>query len=327
MLLQLAKSLSGICLVKPRSFTEDALLPLTSGQIRSCRADIADLPCIDVDGELARQARVALALGSPLVAGVLEAVRRQLWRGRHTSALVAQWHGDLAQTALALRINGALHALARQGGHGYLSALYQGQHADFDGAVGEAIAKADHLIAKWILGPTQTNEVARAAAIHAALMVLAAKFSMPFELLELGASSGLNLNLAHYAYRLGDVRSGDLSSPVEITPQWRGPVPANAAVKIANASGVDLNPLDPTDLATRELLVSYVWADQPRRIEWLEKALSLAQSFKPTVDIGNAAPWLADRLAMPQLSGQCRVVMHSMVMQYLPAAPRTRLGR
>lgn len=311
--------------MKPRSFLEEASLRQTCERPNSGMSGLALLRRVDANGELERQARYARFLGSPLVAGVLGAARRQLWRGRQTAALVARWSGDPAQTALALRLNGALHALARQGRHADLTALYQGQHDDFDRAVGDAIAADDQFIAEWMQGPTQTNEVARTAAIHAALMVLADRFAMPFELLELGASCGLNLNLARYAYRLGSLRAGAVLSPVEIAPQWHGPEPAPASVEIASARGVDLNPLDPTDLATRERLLSYVWADQPQRIARLEKALILARTFAPQVDRGTASIWLADQLARSQQSGQCRVVLHSMVMQYLMEGDRAQV--
>jgi hypothetical protein len=273
--------------------------------------------------ELLRQAGLCRTLGSPFVAAVLEAGHRQILRAPLTAALMAGWPGDPAAAALAMRFNGALHALARRNDPASLGALYRGEHDDFDGAIGAALAMQDAFVAEWMRHPTQTNEVGRAASLIAALTVARQVTGCPFELLELGASCGLNLNLGHYSYDLGGVRAGEPGSPVHIAPQWRGaPPPAAGAVAIAAAQGVDLRPLDPADFATRERLLSFVWADQPARAARLESALAIAQRFPPRIERADAAGWLAARLGQPQPAGLCRVVMHSMVAQYLSEADR-----
>ena len=277
--------------------------------------------CADLD----RQAGIARALGSPFVAAVLEAGSRQLARGPRTWALFEEWPDDRASAALALRFNAALHALARKGEPRSLAALYRGEHLGFDAAIGAALDAHDDFIAGWMGHPTQTNEVARSAAILAALKVLAAQFGMPFELLELGSSAGLNLNVARYSFDLGGLEAGTPGSPVRIAPMWRGGPPPDAPVAIASARGVDLAPLDPRDELTRERLLSYVWADQAARTRRLEQALLLARDNTPLVEQANAATWLARRLAEPQESGVCRVVFHSMVRQYFSLEERRNL--
>ncbi len=273
-------------------------------------------------GELARQALVARQLGSPFVSAVLEAGERQLPRAPRTAALIASWPDDPSSAALAMRFNAALHALARRGFHPALTALYRGAHANFDEAIGAAMAAEDEFIAGWMHHTPQTNEVGRAAAIVAALMAASQEASMPFELLELGSSCGLNLNLGRYAYDLGGLSAGDAGSPVQVAPLWRGAAPPFAPLDILSARGVDLNPLDAGDVQTRERLLAYVWADQPRRAARLENALALARLHPPQVDRGNAVGWLARRLAEPQREGRCRVVFHSMFLQYLRADER-----
>lgn len=273
-------------------------------------------------GELGRQAGVARDLGSSFVAAVLEAGQRQLARAPRTAALIANWPGDPAAAALAMRFNAALHALARRGAAPMLSALYQRRHDDYDGAIGAALAAEDAFIADWMHATPQTNEVGRAAAIGAALMAARHEMGLPFELLELGASCGLNLNLARYAYDLAGVAAGMAGSPVRIAPVWRGPPPIVAPIEVVAARGVDLNPLDAGDQATRERLLAYVWADQPHRASRLEQALALARRHPPQVDQGNAVAWLATQLAAPQPPGACRAVFHSMVLQYLTEPDR-----
>lgn len=274
----------------------------------------------------ARQAQNCRSTGSTFVASVLEAVDRQLSHAPISSRLVRDWRGDPAAAAVALRVNGALHALARRGKPQYLAELYRGEHDDFDGAVAAALSEEDQFIADWIRHPTQTNEVARGAAIMSALMTVAAARPMPFEVLELGSSCGLNLNLARYAYQLGGVSTGDPSSAVRIAPQWRGADPPKAEVSIVKARGVDLNPLDAADPAHRERLLSFTWVDQPDRSRRLEAALLTAVVHPPRVDQGDAKLWLAERMAEPQPAGVCRAVVHTMFTQYLSDQARRELA-
>lgn len=274
----------------------------------------------------ARQAQNCRSTGSTFVASVLEAVDRQLPHGPISSELVRGWSGDPAAAAVALRVNGALHALARRGKPEYLAELYRGEHTDFDGAIAAALSQEDQFIADWIRHPTQTNEVARGAAVMSALMAVAAVRRMPFELLELGASCGLNLNLARYAYQLGGVAAGDASSAVRIAPQWRGADPPVADVAIARARGVDLNPLSASDPTDRERLLSFTWVDQPDRSRRLEAALLTAVVHPPQVDQGDAKLWLAERLTEPQAAGVCRAVVHTMFLQYLSDRDRREVA-
>ena len=276
-------------------------------------------------GELARQAGLIRALGSPFVAALLEAGERQLHRAPRTAALIADWPGDPAEAALAMRFNAAIHALARRGASPALVELHARLDGAFDATLGETMAAEDAFIHHWMLRPTQTNEVGRAAAIVAALMVARRRFDLPVELLELGSSAGLNLNLADYAYDLGGVQAGARGSRLRIAPTWSGPPPPLAPVEVVSARGVDLHPLDVADAATRERLLCHVFADQPDRADRLREALTLAQRRPPRIDRGDAATWLAGRLSDPQPDGRGRAVIHSMVYQYLDPDDRRAL--
>lgn len=269
-------------------------------------------------GELLRQADVARALESPFVAAVLEAGHRQLRHAPRTAALIADWPGDPASSAMAMRFNAALHALAQRNALPELSALYRDRKGDFDSAIGAALTAEDAFIAEWMQVPPQTNEVGRAATLLSALMVVHGETGgLPFELLEIGSSSGLNLNLAYYSYDMGGILAGMQDSPVRIAPKWLGPPPPFAPVELVDTRGVDLQPLDPSDEAVRERLLSYIWADEPARAERLQQALNMALRYPPQVERDNAVHWLDMQLREPQPAGRCRVVFHSMVLQYL----------
>lgn len=277
-------------------------------------------------GEFIRQAQVARKLGSPFIAEILEAGQRQLALAPLTTTLIETWPTDQSASALAMRFNAALHALARRGSRPALSALYRRQHDDYDGAIGAALAAEDAFVAGWMRDIPEPDDVGRAGAIAAALMIVRQEFRMPFELLEIGSSCGLNLNLAHYGYDLGGVRAGTVGSTVEIAPAWSGPPLEFAPIEVVSARGNDLNPLAADEEATRDSLLAYVWADQPQRARRLELALALARSHPPRIDRGDAATWLTARLATPQPVGACRVVFHSMVLQYLTPATRATLS-
>ncbi|MEW9854490.1 DUF2332 domain-containing protein [Novosphingobium sp. M1R2S20] len=279
------------------------------------------IACVTESGELWRQSKVARELGSPFVAAVLEAGHRQLRHAPLTADLINGW-ADPSAAALAMRFNAALHAIARRGDRPDLTALYGGEHQHFDEAIAAALRAEDRFICEWMRHTPQTNETGRAAAIATALMTARRQLGLPFELLELGSSCGLNLNLARYAYNLGGTMAGDLGSPILVEPEWRGEPPVAAPIKVISARGVDLNPLNACDEATRERLLCFVWADQPRRARRLEQALAMARVHKPAVERGNAVTWLSDRLADPQEDGVCRVVFHSMVLQYLSMPER-----
>ena len=273
-------------------------------------------------GALARQALAVRAMGSAFVALILEAGERQLWRAPRTATLIATWRGDAAADALAMRFNTALHALARGTDHPALSRLYAQRTGDFDAIVGDTLATADDFIADWMRDPPQTNEIGRSAAIMAALMVLRGYHDMPCDLRELGTSAGLNLNLTHYAYDLAGQAVGMTGSPVRIAPRWYGDPPPVRPVEIRSARGVDLRPLDVADATTRTRLLTHIWADEPDRADRLNQALTLAQARPPQVEQGDIATWLPAELAAPASDGVCRVILHSMSIQYLNTTDR-----
>lgn len=274
--------------------------------------------------ELLRLSAFARFTGSHFVARVLEAGFRQLHRAPQSAAMIHAWPGDPAAAALAMRFNAALHLLARKGTPASLAALYRGSHNDFDGAIGEALESEDAAIASAMRHPTQTNEVGRAASILGALLELAHRTGLPCELLELGSSCGLNLNLVHYAYDLGGLEWGKAGSPVRIAPRWTGRRPKSPDLRIRSARGVDLKPFDARDPETVDRLMSFVWAGDAARSARLGRALKLARRHRPRVDGGDALRWLERRLADPHEPGVCRVVFHSMFRQYL--SPESRLA-
>lgn len=280
----------------------------------------------DRRSDLLRQSAAARALGNAFVAEVLAAAFRQLHHAPRLEALIARWPHDPASSAMALRLNAGLHAVARRGSSADLSALYARHHVRFDRAIADALAREQTTLLQWMDHPTQTNEARRSSAFMAALLVLADTYAMPFELFEIGASAGLNLLLDRYGHDLGGVRTGDEHSALQLRPDWNGPPPPQAHVRIAGARGVDLRPMKLDDPLTCERLQSYVWPGEQERARVLEQAIAIARHDPPDIARASAGNWLRTQLAAPVRPGTMRVVLHSMVQQYLPENERALLA-
>ena len=262
------------------------------------------------------------ALGSPFMARMMSLLPDALPDGPVLDRLAA-WPGDVGHRADAvpLRLAGSLHALVLRGDP--LAAAYPPNDVPDDDLAAAltdtATRHADHLL-RWLDGPPQTNEVRRAAALIAGAHVVAARFPLPMEVAELGASAGLNLGFPRLALRAGPVRLGPEDAALELAPDWTGPPPPAAALDVRGRRGVDLHPVDPADPADRERLLAYLWPDQPHRRALTEAAVAAGP---PRVEQGDAVDWLADRLAAPH-PGRTLLIYHTVAWQYLPPAARAR---
>ena len=277
------------------------------------------------------QARICASLGSPFTARVCELVAARLDRSTVVGRHVLDWSGDPRPNAdaLPLRFAGALHACARRGQPEAVADAWPPNATPDDETVWRAIETACRsaapFILAWLDSPPQTNEVGRSAPLAAGLLVLAERYGLLFDFYELGCSAGLNLNLDRYAINLGGVVTGDPASSVTLTPEWRGPPPPRADVRVASRQGVDLNPLDPRDPRTAERLTAYVWADQRERLVRLEAALGIAHVHPPSVTAADGAAWLEKALSTQPANGLCRVVMHTIALQYFPPEGQARV--
>ena len=268
-------------------------------------------------------------LGSPFTALLCETLASALDRDTPVGRRVLGWSGDPSPggDALALRLCGGLHALVRSGGAPELSSLYPPRPLPGGAGLGEKLVPilAGSDLLPWLDRAPQTNEVGRSAVLMAGLLTAAARFGLPFDLFELGASAGLNLQLDRYGYDLGGLAAGATGSSVHLRPEWRGAAPPDAEVRIARRAGVDLNPLDPGEHGER--LLAYIWPDQPERLRRTEAALALAAADPPPVEAGDAADWIEGRPGGSAARGVTRAVMHSVAFQYFPADVQARVAR
>jgi len=265
---------------------------------------------------------------APITARVVRAQVPLLTGPTRVGARLAGWRDRAMEDALPLRLAGGLHHLHLTGADARLAPVYAGvlcDQAAVDAMVGTVVADHDAALLPWLDGPPQTNEAGRSAAIMAALLWLTPQLGPRFELNELGASAGINSMLDRFFFDLGGTTTGPADSPLRVVPEWRGAPPPLAQPQIIAIRGCDVAPVDLADPAQAQRLMAYVWPDSPERMARLNAAIVLARISPPWLDRADAADWIAARLSAPQDADTTRVVFHSIVWQYLPAATRAAI--
>lgn len=274
------------------------------------------------------QAGYCTAMAAPITARVATVLGRHLTRDSETGRRVLDWPGEPVADALVLRLIGGLHALHRRGVP-EIAPVFTGAITD-EAQVGTILnavfAAHDAELLPWLDCPPQTNEAGRSAGLMTGILHLATRYGPKFELLEIGSSAGLNLLIGRYRFDLGGVRAGPADSPVEIRPEWRGPPPPDAPVEIVRTSGVDIQPLDLSGDRDAERLQAYCWVENVERQARLEKTIAMVRAEGVDLVQGDAADWVEARLAEPQPEGVTRVLMHSVVWQYLPDRTQRRIA-
>jgi hypothetical protein len=280
--------------------------------------------------QFADQATACEHLGSPFTAKLCRVLADRLDIGTRFGRRILEWTGDPYADNVALRACGALHALTRTGFEPGLVEVYPPHEANEHKlwvAIVDVLSRHDHFLADRLSSPPQTNEVARSGIILGGMLKIAEAFRLPLELYEIGASAGLNLGFDEYRYNLGAGRVwGSDGAPLTIDCAWRGIAPPlGMQLAVVARHGCDLQPIDPGNPADRERLLSYVWADQLHRLERVEAALGLAALEHRRIDKADAADWIEQHFARPPVPGVGRVLFHTIVWQYLPAATQARL--
>ena len=177
---------------------------------------------------------------------------------------------------------------------------------------------------------TQTNEAGRCATLLPAL----ARIPGPLALMEVGASAGLCLYPDRYSYRFtvtGAV-GAEFAQSTTLDPA-DGPSAVVLDCELTNISvperlpevawraGIDLNPLDITDVDQREWLTSLIWPEHEARRERLLAAASIAAADPPHLVRGDLLDTVESLLAEVP-AGTQPVVFHSAVLAYVDAEVR-----
>jgi len=265
---------------------------------------------------------------APITARVIRSLLAVMHTDTASGRRLANWAGKGIEDALALRVVGGLHSLCLSGEEPRLQSVFGGLIADqaqIDAIVCEAVRRFDHKLLAWFDGPPQTNEAGRSASVMAGLMWLSGRLGPRFELIEIGASAGINTMMARFAFDLGGVKAGPGQSSILIKPEWRGDPPPANPVEIVAARGCDVAPIDLTDQAQADRLKAYIWADARERMARMDAAIAMAERMPPDLVKMDAADFVAQRLAAEQEPGVTRVLFHTIMWQYLPTATRDRI--
>lgn len=281
----------------------------------------------DVAAAIAWQADHAQRAFAPITARIIRAELAILETGTATGRRMANWAGLSLEDAMPLRVAGALHHLYLSGDARALEPVYAGLLTD-QGAIDRIVADLarihDTRLLPWLDSPPQTNEAGRSASVMAGLLWLSARIGPRFDLLEIGASAGINTMMHRFSYDLGGVRAGPQGSPIHIAPAWRGTPPPDNPVEIVNITGCDIAPVSLSDPAQALRLKAYVWADAAERMLRMDALIAMAAQQPPDLVQADALDFLCEALARPQQSGTAKVLFHTVMWQYLP--PATRKG-
>ena len=275
------------------------------------------------------QVAYCTASGASVTARICTALRDLLERGEPGELLdrVRAWSGPPLADALPLRVAGALHALRLKGAEPQLEAIYSDQQGVDDAAiVAAAIHGHEAELLPWLDGPPQTNEAGRSANFIAAMLWLAEQ-GLParFDCLEIGSSGGINLMLDRNHYDLAGVQVGPEPGAMRFKPEWKGAAPPDRKIEIAATKGCDVAPVDLTDPAQALRLKAYIWPEHTVRFERMDAAIAEATKATPDLVQMNAAEFVEAQLAQPQAAGTTRVLMHSIVWQYVPQNQQARV--
>ncbi|MFD9942361.1 DUF2332 domain-containing protein [Nonomuraea sp. NPDC059023] len=192
-----------------------------------------------------------------------------------------------------------------------------------DGGLREwAAAHWGEVTAVMLARSTQTNEPGRCAS----LLPLLARLPQPLALIEVGASAGLCLFPDKYRYEYSGHPPFGPASPVTLACRTEGPLPQRMP-DVAWRAGIDLNPIDITDLEQTRWLEALVWPEQHERLARLRAALDLARAEpRPLIVRGDLNEHVEDLVARAP-SGATTVVFHSAVLWYLAREDRERFAR
>lgn len=267
--------------------------------------------------------------GAPVTARVCDALGALLegGRGGAVMAQIRSWQGAPLADALPLRIAGGIHALHLADAEPDLTPIYAGEMPeDATQRVAAALERHEAVLLPWLDGPPQTNEAGRSWAFAAALLWLLERgCPADFALFELGSSAGINLMMDRYYFELGGVKVGPENAIMRIAPDWRGAPPPAATPRIVSAEGCDVAPVDLTDPEQALRLRAYIWPEHTERFARMDAAIAAAHAAGPRISKCNAGDFVTDVLARPSQSGVTRVIMHSVVWQYIPAEERAAI--
>jgi hypothetical protein len=231
------------------------------------------------------------------------------------------------RSRLALRFLGAAHFRALRNAAPAVAAHFPSSGGDGDAASAWNAVRDDVLANEGAYGdllarPVQTNEVARALPILAAMLAVAHETKLPLRVFEIGASAGLLLNFDLYRYSGEKWVWGDPFSALHLRNRTLSgrPQHLDSEMAVRERRGCDLHPLNVRNSTDADTLLSFVWPDQQERLERLQAAIAIARDHPVTVDPADGVDWIS-RVGFPK-ARHATVAMHTIITEHMP--PQTR---
>ncbi|HEX6285965.1 MAG TPA: DUF2332 domain-containing protein [Acidimicrobiia bacterium] len=185
------------------------------------------------------------------------------------------------------------------------------------------LGQASELIAIGQTRYTQTNECRRCVGLLPAIWATGVTH---FHLVDFGTSAGLNLHLDRYRYRWNSVSWGPDQSPVDLFTELRGGEVTPLHMGILSRTGLDLNPLDPSDPDHRMWLEALVWPEHHDRRRRLQTALDVAAAHPVDLIAGDGLvtlPAVLERIPAREPA----LVINSFILNQLSPDDRDRYQR
>lgn len=274
-------------------------------------------------GALLAQAKACNDIGSAMYTRLFHDLADDYADNGRTFAILAGRSARPIHDAIPLRLAAAVHRIVLSGRDERLARHYPSVGgkpghdftADFIAYMRDHIDEIDLALTQQV----QTNEVGRSIVHLTMSHWLTTQDIATFDLLELGASAGLNLNFDKYYACSGQLRMGDSQSQVRFMGDYFTHTPnlPKTGAQVHRKRGVDISPLDVTQSEDETRLLSFFWPDQKARLERTRAAIEIAKVSPPLVDTGSADIWLQQQLSRP--FERATVVFHSIVWQYLGA--------
>jgi hypothetical protein len=172
----------------------------------------------------------------------------------------------------------------------------------------------------------QTNEVQRLWVLLP-VFLHATRGADAVDVVELGASGGLNLVFDRYRYVYEHGEWGRRDATLTLSGSERTPLPAALFARdlpVRSRIGIDKAPVDVATAEGARLLESFVWAGQTERAARLRAAIDVVRDDPPEIVRGDITEALPELLAaLP--GGGLTLVFQSSVFEYLDEAGRARV--
>jgi len=172
----------------------------------------------------------------------------------------------------------------------------------------------------------QTNEVQRSWVLLP-LFLHAAGDAGVVDVVELGASGGLNLVFDRYGYRYEHGSWGPAEAGLVLRGEERRPIPGELlarSLRVRSRVGIDRAPVDVTTAEGARLLESFVWAGQDERMARLRAAIEIVREAPPPLVAGDVVDVLPDVLESLPPDG-LTLVFQTSLFEYLTADARARV--